>query len=134
LRTCGTCSACCKILGIDELKKPPSIWCQHAEIGKGCRIYEDRPHSCRVFQCLWLKDERLPDAMRPDKTKVVLHVQKEEGRLKVNVDPDRPDAWQVGLVGAYLRMVKKLGVDILIVVGKKKYLRTAYEREQGAQT
>ena len=116
-------------MGIDELKKPPSVWCPHVEIGQGCKIYEDRPHSCRVFQCLWLKDERLPEAMRPDKSKVVLHVQKEEGRLKANVDPDRPDAWQVGLVGAYLRMVKSLGVDILIVVGKKKYLRTAYERE-----
>lgn len=129
MRTCGACTACCKIMSIDELKKPPSVWCPHCEIAKGCKIYDDRPHSCRIFQCLWLKDSRLPDAMRPDKTKVVLHVEKDKGRLKVNVDPDRSDAWQVGLVGAYLRMVKSLGVDILVVVGKKKYLRTAYERE-----
>jgi hypothetical protein len=131
-RTCGTCSQCCKTLGIDELKKPPSVWCPHAEIKKGCKIYDDRPHSCRIFNCLWLKDERLPDAMRPDKTKVVLHFQPEEKRLKANVDPDRSDAWQEGLTGAYLRMVQRAGVDVLIVCGTKKNLRTAYEREETA--
>ena len=120
---------CCKVMGIDELRKPPSVWCQHAEIGKGCKIYEDRPESCRVFRCLWLNDPRLPDEMRPDKSKVVFHVEKDKGRLKVNVDPDRPDAWKKGLVGQYIGLVRSLGVDVLIVCGLKKYLRTAYERE-----
>lgn len=115
-------------MAIDELKKPASIWCPHCAIGKGCKIYEDRPDSCRKFRCLWLDDERLPEAMRPDKTKVVFHVQKQEGRLKINVDPDRPDAWKVGLVGHYIQLVLKTGVDVLIVCGKKKYLRREYER------
>ena len=128
-RTCGTCTQCCKTMAIDELKKPASIWCPHAVIAKGCAIYADRPHSCRVFRCLWLDDERLPESMRPDKTKVVLHVQKQEKRLKVNVDPDRPDAWKTGLTAQFIAMVRKLGVDVLIVCGKKKYLRTEYERE-----
>ena len=114
---------CCKVMSIEELKKPPSIWCPHCEIAKGCMIYEERPQSCRDFQCLWLKDERLPESMRPDKTKVVFHVQKEERRLKVNVDPDRPDAWEKGLVAQYIAMVRRLGVDVLIVCGTKKNLR-----------
>ena len=129
-RTCGTCTACCKIMGIDELKKPPSVWCPHCEIAKGCKIYDDRPQSCQSFRCLWLNDTRLPDEMRPDKTKVVFHVEKEKERLKVNVDPDRPDAWKKGLVWQYISVARRCGVDVLIVVGLKKYLRTAYEREQ----
>ena len=67
--------------------------------------------------------------MRPDKTKVVFHVQKEERRLKVNVDPDRPDAWKKGLVAQYIAMVRRLGVDVLIVCGTKKNLRRWDEAE-----
>jgi hypothetical protein len=125
-RSCGECSACCKILAIDELKKPPSIWCQHVKIGQGCEIYENRPASCRKFNCLWILDPRLPDEMRPDKSHVVLHVQKEMGRLKVNVDPDTPEAWQRGLTRKYIEMVRKTGVDVLIVVGDKKNLQKMY--------
>lgn len=135
-RACGTCSQCCKTLGIDELKKPPSLWCPHCEIKKGCKIYDDRPPTCRSFRCLWLDDPRLPDSMRPDKTKVVMSVDRKNKRLQVNVDPDRPFAWQDGLIGAYLRIVKASGVNILIVVGKKKHLRAVYEenRVEGARS
>lgn len=127
-RTCGTCTACCKIMAIDELEKPASVWCHHCEIAKGCKIYESRPDSCRKFKCLWLTDPRLPDSMRPDKTKAVFHVEKDKGRLKVNVDPDRPDAWKVGLTKQYIDLVRTAGVDVLIVCGLKKNLRTEYAR------
>jgi hypothetical protein len=98
-------------------------------IGKGCGIYDERPESCQKFNCLWLIDPRLPDEMRPDKSHVVLHVQKEMARLKVNVDPDTPDAWKRGLIRKYIEMVRKTGVDVLIVVGEKKNLRKMYTAE-----
>lgn len=132
-RTCGDCTMCCKVMGIDELKKPPSLWCPNCEIAKGCKIYDDRPDSCRRFRCLWLDDNRLPESMRPDKTKVVLSVDRARKRLQVNVDPDRPFAWKEGFTGHFLQMVLRTGVNVLVVCGKKSKLRTAYEREeQGA--
>ena len=130
MRECGGCTACCKIMAIDELKKPPSVWCPHCEIAKGCQIYADRPQDCRNFRCLWLDDERLPDAMRPDKTKVVLFKDLKNGQLRVNCDPDRPTAWKEGLTGAYIEMVRKLGVKVMLVVGKKSKLRAIYNKAE----
>ena len=28
-RACGSCTLCCKTMGVDELAKPPGVWCQH---------------------------------------------------------------------------------------------------------
>lgn len=70
-RTCGSCTACCKSLAVIELKKPPKKWCPHCDIGKGCRIYENKPVSCGGYRCEWLKgfgDEE----SRPDHLKVIL--------------------------------------------------------------
>jgi len=67
-RECGSCTVCCGIVGVDELKK--GVWqaCEHTLHGTGCGIYETRPQSCRNFVCFWLAgliegDER----RRPDK-------------------------------------------------------------------
>lgn len=116
-------------MGVDELQKPPSVWCPHCAIGRGCKIYDDRPDSCRKFRCLWLNDTRLPDAMRPDKTKVVFHVESDKGRVKANIDPDRPDAWKRGLVWDLICTLRHNGITVLLVCGLKKNLRRAYERE-----
>ena len=60
MRTCGSCSLCCKVMEIKELKKPMNKWCSHCAKGGGCSIYPTRPAECRTFDCLWLKDESLP--------------------------------------------------------------------------
>ena len=72
-RSCGTCTLCCKFSEIAELKKPAHKWCQHCDIGKGCKIYSAKPSECSSFYCLWLYDERLPDDWRPDRIKCVLY-------------------------------------------------------------
>lgn len=71
VRTCGTCTACCKPLAVEELEKPPGEWCMHCDIGKGCRIYEGKPSSCSEYRCEWLKGFG-DEASRPDHTKVIL--------------------------------------------------------------
>jgi hypothetical protein len=70
-RNCGTCTACCKTHPVQEIDKPAGAWCPHCNIGRGCRIYDDRPPSCRDFTCQWLKGTGEDDD-RPDKSKLVI--------------------------------------------------------------
>ena len=70
-RTCGSCTACCKALEVVELTKPLGKWCQHCSIGKGCKIYAERPQSCRDFRCEWLKGLG-EEEDRPDRIRVIL--------------------------------------------------------------
>lgn len=74
MRECGGCTSCCKLLGIDELAKPQDEWCKHCNIGVGCKIWhgEGYPPSCKVYQCLWLQQETIPERWRPDKAKAVM--------------------------------------------------------------
>lgn len=66
-RACGTCSACCSALRIDELNKSPHVACDRlSAVSKGCGRYAERPLSCARFRCAWL-DGVLPAEMRPDR-------------------------------------------------------------------
>lgn len=76
-RKCGTCTLCCTALAVPELDKPNGVSCQHLT-SEGCGIYEDRPESCRRFECGWLAG--MGDlSVRPDRVGAVLHV--EDGDL-----------------------------------------------------
>ena len=70
LRACGSCTACCKSLGVLELKKPPGKWCKHCTIGRGCNVYTTRPLSCQEFRCEWLKGLGVAEE-RPDQIGVI---------------------------------------------------------------
>jgi hypothetical protein len=56
VRECGTCTACCTVLVVAELHKPARWACDHVNC-RGCGIYENRPQSCRDFNCAWLRGE-----------------------------------------------------------------------------
>jgi hypothetical protein len=88
-RECGNCTACCTIPSIAELDKPVRTDCKfllqpptaHSEDlksgllilnqfegrEKGCAIYENRPQTCRNFQCLWLTGDWGREEDRPDR-------------------------------------------------------------------
>lgn len=64
---CGDCTACCTVMGVVPLGKPPDLDCEFLipqnrtslsilvpERRCGCSVYETRPEPCRTFQCLWL--------------------------------------------------------------------------------
>ncbi len=36
-RECGTCTLCCKVMGIHALDKPRGVWCDHAMPGRALR-------------------------------------------------------------------------------------------------
>ena len=91
-RSCGTCTLCCKLMKVSELDKPSGTWCTHVAQGKGCGIYETRPHSCRAFLCGYLSTEALSDAWYPGRCKIVLS--SNEGGITAQIDPSRPDVWR----------------------------------------
>ena len=72
-RPCGDCTACCLLLAVVELRKPMRFACDHQRPG-GCRIYPDRPPTCREFVCGWRRGEvPTTDDWRPDR-RGVMHV------------------------------------------------------------
>lgn len=93
-RACGSCSLCCKTVGVEELNKPIGVWCRHCVKGKGCGIYETRPPSCRAFICQWMLSEGLGPEWKPDRAKLAL-LKSDGGRhLTAFVDPGFPTAWR----------------------------------------
>jgi hypothetical protein len=92
-KSCGSCTLCCKLMEIVETGKPPGRWCEHCTPGRGCNIYESRPASCRTFECQWLFEPDLPDALRPDRCKVMMTATAGP-ILNAHCDPAYPLAWR----------------------------------------
>lgn len=72
IHECGECNTCCIVFDIPEIKHTAgtlcSRWCQSLR----CTIYDKRPSDCRKFECLWLKNQSMPDNWRPDKLKIIM--------------------------------------------------------------
>ena len=85
---------CCKVMRIPELNKPGDIMCSHAQVGKGCTIYENRPHSCQQFFCGWRLDPSIDALWKPDVCRFVLRFSSRHSALVLMVDPARPLAWR----------------------------------------
>lgn len=118
MNACGTCTLCCKILGIvdDDGKSiaAPGKWCPHANNDKGsssrgCTIYDSRPSNCLVFNCVWLTSQGvgqpMPLYLRPDRCNFIL-IEKAEPEIlsgafviKNNAGHpfahDRPSLWVI---------------------------------------
>lgn len=94
-RICGNCTLCCKVIGVRALDKPPQTQCPNCEPGRGCKIYADRPHDCRSFYCMYVRQgSKIPDRWLPSRSHMVLCEDLEGPRIEVHVDSDHPDAWQ----------------------------------------
>lgn len=81
IRECGSCSACCTVLGVHEIKKGTYQTCEHL-CEAGCLIYAERPGSCQTFECQWLRgvlevDGAIDTEMRPDACGVIFDYQPE---------------------------------------------------------
>lgn len=123
---CGSCTMCCKIMAVDELAKPKFEWCKHCDVGVGCKIYhdKDKPESCDAFKCLWLQTQgagpgvALPAAMRPDRSKVVLHMTPDNKGIVAKTDPANPLAWAENLMAQFLGTMSET-VPVLVDTGKR---------------
>lgn len=92
-RSCGSCTLCCKVMAVAKLDKPAGRWCVHIAQGRGCAAYEARPSSCRDFSCGWLMQPGIPEALRPDRSKVILQLENAK-RLIARCDQSDPAAWR----------------------------------------
>jgi len=108
-RQCGTCTVCCYTTAVPDLS-PANTWCQHCDIGVGCKIYNSRPEACVQFRCLWLQSSWMDDELRPDKSGVMFEVIEGRRTVVATVDPGRHE------VGAN-PAVRKV-IDNLITSGR----------------
>ena len=128
---CQDCTGCCIVFEVKDAGKAFGETCKNLGrtlFGIGCQIYPDRPDACKKYVCLWLDSQRrpevesMPEAMRPDVTKVVLGwpwgIDRET--LFVYPYPGHETAWQKPPVSLYLRAVLAKGAKVVIVAGDKR--------------
>jgi hypothetical protein len=119
---CGTCTMCCKVLGVEEIPSPPGRWCSYCTIGQGCTVYEVRPPSCRSYTCVWRqwREEGQPvaDMLRPDRCHVVVDAALNGKDHFVRPDPQRPRAWQKPMIANLIKgIVAQTGGEVWLVIG-----------------
>lgn len=66
MQYCGKCTLCCIFPKIDEMNSPRGEYCKECIPNVGCKIYIDRPESCRIFQCVWSQMKKVHIDLRPD--------------------------------------------------------------------
>lgn len=117
VRECGSCSLCCKLLPIDApgIEKPAAKWCSHWSKATKCGIYEQRPETCRTFNCLWRLGV-IPEQFKPDKVGAVMASYK-EGVLIVYTDEHLEKRWLGSDFELYLMMLEE---KFLVQKGEKK--------------
>jgi hypothetical protein len=93
-RACGSCTLCCKVMGVADFDKPAGKWCPHCRPGNGCGIHAMRPFVCRVFYCEWMICKGLGPEWKPERSKFALFKTNDGRRLTAHVDPGYPSAWR----------------------------------------
>ena len=125
VRDCDGCTLCCKVMGIKELEKPSGVWCEHCEMGVGCRIYASRPAECASFTCGYLAIAALGEEWKPSRSKIVLSLNADGKRVVAHTDPARPDAWKqepyYSVLKSWARAGRANGRDIFIAAGPNTF-------------
>jgi hypothetical protein len=116
---CGDCKQCCRALGIKELKKPVDKWCDLCS-ETGCGIYESRPLSCTIYECVWLMTQQstqpLPVSMRPDQSKVVFSTFDEDpDTLVAHCPSEERDAWKVPPMLSLIKAALDTGIKRCLI-------------------
>lgn len=73
-RSCGGCTACCKVLAVPTIEKPIDSWCDYCEIRNGCKIHDFKPPECTEFECMWSRGMIAPGWARPDRLRTMFDV------------------------------------------------------------
>ena len=135
IRSCGSCFACCVKFSVDGLPgyggetKPEGEPCKHLTDNEEarCGIHHRRPHVCRKYKCVWLRDgDHNPRQMfafeRPDKIGAIFDLLEEShpvykalGKPVLVVRPIREDARkELGLRNTINRFLDR-GIVVVFV-------------------
>jgi hypothetical protein len=114
-KSCGSCTECCRMMAVPELYKPAWTLCSNCAVGAGCRVYPDRPQSCRDFNCGWLMAPYMGPDLKPSECHVVF-LQPDRHTVVANCDPDRPDAWRAPHVIDVLHLLARNFADRVVLV------------------
>jgi hypothetical protein len=118
-KSCGSCTTCCTVMGVPELKKRPWDPCPHVTAGLGCGIYAERPAGCRTFICGWLLDPSMGPDLKPENCHVVFD-QKDEQNIFATCDANYPDAWRAPNVLAFMhRLARAIGPTRKVILLEK---------------
>jgi hypothetical protein len=123
-RSCGSCSMCCRLLDVPEVKQRDK-WCPHCRPGRGgCSIYETRPQTCRAYTCMWLLG-LFGDEWFPAKSKIVVdfNIIEDEVCLRIHVDPTTPERWrEEPFLSGIRKIAAELGHKAYVCIGTKTWL------------
>lgn len=109
---CGGCTLCCKVCVVPELHKPAGTKCRYQGEG-GCTNYENRPESCRKFECAYYQAGGNIE-LRPDHCGVVW--ERTGDTMYGTLDRDRDDHPHLaGQINAF----KKAGAKVEITNGSR---------------
>ena len=125
-RSCGSCTLCCKVMGIEELNKPVGQWCEHCSPGTGWKIHERKPNQCREFYCAYLLSPHLGEEWKPERSKMVLVIDEDGMRMVAYVDTQRLSAWKSEPYYSQLKQWSKnaltKGGQVIANVNRRVYL------------
>ena len=97
----------------------------HCEVDRGCRVYAERPQTCRTFYCNYMLVAALGDEWKPRRSKMILVTELGGRRLTVYVDPHRPDAWKTEPYRSQLKewaiTAAREEVQLLVCIGRRMH-------------
>ncbi len=125
-RRCSSCTACCTVLGVEEIAKQEGVRCGKLTAA-GCSIYDDRPGQCRDFECVWLQDAEgrfTRNMERPDLSGVLLHLTAGEPQAIV-ARPVRKGAFQESAADELLARLARRAPLIIVGEGERRLVGPA---------
>ena len=126
-RSCGDCTVCCIVPGIDtpQIQKVTGAACRNCRVG-GCAIYDDRPRACRDFRCAWL-DGALDEDWRPDVSGVLAQGLTLEGRpgMSLMLIADAVKTVRQGWFVDYVQAAIQGGAKLLLALPGPRGTRSA---------
>lgn len=131
-RVCGSCTICCRLVGVPETGKPAGRWCPDCT-ACGCAIHPTRPQSCRNFECFWLMDEDFPEDLRPDRCGFVVYFNADRESVIIHLAPERPDALAEPPGAEMLAALLSAFEHVFIVCGEERLaVRRSADEEAAA--